>query len=307
VSSESRTFEVCFALYWAGFALLGIYAITVLAAAWPLRLLDPAWIERVCGSLRGGVSFPIIALVLILLGAYLDNPQSSSTYLPRLSWLSFWVALGFVLMVPLQTWASVSLLVRLGDLEQAQIGVYSRGLERIRLATTEAQLAGAISSIPGAPVITPGSLTVPLPQARQMLIQQIEPQLRLRSNQLKEEAERRWKGAMPRLFKDALVAIFSALSFAAIGRNTPDGPALLERILSPGMNRLGTVDPHVQTLLDVEEAKEAAESAEGLEPQEMPDSELKPVVPRGLPLPLPQPGPGPESEEEDFQPEKHYP
>jgi hypothetical protein len=70
---------------------------------------------------------------------------------------------------------------------------------------------------------------------------------------------------------------------------------------------LGTVDPHVQTLLDVEEAKEAAESAEGLEPQEMPDSELKPVVPRGLPLPLPQPGPGPESEEEDFQPEKHYP
>jgi hypothetical protein len=317
VSSESRTFEVCFALYWAGLALLGIYAITVLGAALPPRLLDPAWIERVCGSLRGGVSFPIIALVLILLGAYLDNPQRSSTYLPRLSWLSFWVALGFFLMIPLQTWATVTLLGRIAKQEQQQLGVFSRGLERIRLSLSEAQLAGAIASIPGAPVITPGSLTVPLPQARQMLIQQIEPQLRLRSNQLKAESATRWREAMPRMFKDAVVAIFSALSFAAIGRNTPDGPTLLERILFPGMNRLGIVDPHVQKLLDLEEAKAAGKLTDP-QPGEEADQELpqgpdaepqkRPEAAKGLaPRPWTEGVPGPPEEEEDFQPEKHYP
>jgi hypothetical protein len=305
MKSEARKFEICFALYWAGIALLGIYITTVVVDALPVRFLDPAWIQRVCDSLRGGVTYPLIALLLILLGAYLDNPESSSTYLPRLSWWAFGVAVGFFLMIPLQTVASMAVLNQMSEQDQKQLGVFSRGLERIRLSLTEEQLSAAIGSIPGAPYFKPGTLTVPLPQARQMLIQQIEPQLRLRSTQVKAVAIQRWKEALPRLFRDGLVALFAALSFAAIGRNTPDGPTLLERILLPGMNRLGIVDPHVQTLLDVEEAKEAAESAEGLEPKEMPDSELKPVVPRGLPLP--QPGPGPESEEEDFQPEKHYP
>lgn len=307
MKSDSRKFEVCFALYWAGIALLGIYVSTVVVDALPVRILDPTWIQAVCASLRGGLTYPLIALVLILLGAYLDEPDRSSTYLPRLSWWALWVAVGFFLMIPLQTLASFAVLNQVAEQDQKQLGVFSRGLERIRLSLTEEQLSAAIGSIPGAPYFKPGTLTVPLPQARQMLIQQIEPQLRLRSNQVKAVAIQRWKEALPRLFRDALVALFAAISFAAIGRNTPDGPTLLERILLPGMNRLGIVDPHVQTLLDVEEAKEASESAEGLEPQEMPDSELNPVVPRELPLPLPPPGSGPGSEEEDFQPEKHYP
>jgi len=34
-------------LKWIGIALLGIYLATVLAAALPLKLLDPAWVNRV--------------------------------------------------------------------------------------------------------------------------------------------------------------------------------------------------------------------------------------------------------------------
>jgi hypothetical protein len=276
VKSEARTFEVCFALYWAGVSLLGIYLITILAAALPVRLLDPAWVGRVCGSVTGGVSFPIVALVLILLGAHLDDPQASSTYLPRISRWAFWVALGFLLMIPLQTWSSVALLNKVADQERNQLSVFTYGLERIRLSLTQEQLAVAIASIPGAPTFKPGTLTVPLPEARRMLIQQIEPQLRLRRNQLKAMEAKRWKESWPRMVKDAFVSIFAALSFAAVGRSSAESPTLLERLLFPGMNRLGTLDPHVQSLLDSEEAQ--AEQ---------------------IPAPPPQ--------EEDLKPEEHYP
>lgn len=291
MKSENRKFEISFALYWASVALFGIYFSTVAVDALPLRLLDPEWILRVCSSLRGGISYPIVALVLILLGAYLDDPDSAKSYLPRVSWCSFWVALGFFLMIPLQTWASIAVLNRVAAQEQQQLGVFTRGLERIRLSLTEEQLSSAIGSIPGAPSFKPGTLSVPLPQARLMLIQQIEPQLRLRKNQLKAVSSQRLQGALPHIFRDALVAMFATLSFAAVGRNNPDGPTLLERILFPGMNHFGTVDPHVQMLHEVEETKlvnEAGEPLEVLEPGEMPER----------PLAAP---------DEDFHPEEHYP
>ncbi|MFM7639980.1 MAG: hypothetical protein ACKO45_00245 [Cyanobium sp.] len=56
-------------LRWISIALLGTYVVTVVAATLPVKLLDPAWINRICGSLRGGVSFALEAMALFLLAA----------------------------------------------------------------------------------------------------------------------------------------------------------------------------------------------------------------------------------------------
>lgn len=248
MASRFRSAEVGFALHWGGVSLLGIYGVTVLAAAIPVRLLDPVWIERVCGSLRGGVSFPLIALALMLVSAYLDDAEHQGTYLPRVSRLAYLAALGFVLLIPLQVWASVSLLQPVSAREQEQLRVFDRGLERIRLSLSQEQLSEAIASIPGAPRFTPGTLTVPLPEARQSLIGQIEPQLRQRADQLRQADARRWREAWVRIVKDAFTALFAFLGFAAAGRRAPDRPTLLEALLFPELRRLGTLDAGVQAM-----------------------------------------------------------
>ncbi|MFM7362152.1 MAG: hypothetical protein ACKO25_10090, partial [Cyanobium sp.] len=211
----------------------------------PVRLTDPFWIDRVAGSFRGGVSFPLIALALLYLSAYLDNPEHSGTYLPGISRVTYLVALGFFLLIPLQTWAAVKLLNRVAEQEREQLKLFSRGLERIRLSLTQEQLSDAVASIPGAPRFTPGTLNVPLPEARQSLINQIEPQLRLRANQLEDAHFQRWQESLLRLFKDAFVSLFAGLGFAAAGRLQPDRHTLLTSIQNarqPPRKRRGKVD-----------------------------------------------------------------
>jgi hypothetical protein len=263
LSTSSRRTDLARTLRWVGIGLLGIYAVTVLAAALPVRLTDPAWIERVAGSLRGGVSFPLIALALLYLGAYLAKAKRHGSDLPQISRLAFLAALGFFLLIPLQTWAAVQLLNRVAAQERDQLKIFSRGLERIRLSLTQEQLSDAIASIPGAPRFTPGTLGVSLPQARQSLINQIEPQLRLRANQLDEVNSRRWQESLLRLFKDAVVSLFAALSFAAVGRLQPSSPTLLQSI-QPG-GRRGRIDPDVLFLTEQAELESEylADSAEG--------------------------------------------
>lgn len=256
MASRFRSAEVGFALHWGGVALLGIYGVTVLAAAIPIRLLDPAWINRVCGSLRGGVSFPLIALALMLVSAWLEDPEHQRTYLPGVSRLAYLAALGFVLLIPLQAWASVSLLQQASAREKEQLKVFDRGLERIRLSLNQEQLSEAIASIPGAPRFTPGTLTVPLPEARQSLIRQIEPQLRQRAGQLRQADALRWREAWVRMVKDAFTALFAFLGFAAAGRRAPDRPTLLEALLFPELRRLGTLDAGVQAVVSDAEQHE---------------------------------------------------
>lgn len=261
MSSSLRGQEVGRIFQWTGIALLGIYLVTVLAAALPIRLLDPAWIERVAGSLRGGVSFPLIAVALIFADAYFGDPHQRETYLPTLARLSYLAALGFFLLIPLQAWASVGLLNRVAAQEREQLQVFSRALERIRLSLTQEQLSEAIVSIPGAPRFTPGTLTVPLPEARQSLIRQIEPQLRQRAGLLKQADAVRWRDAWVRMIKEALTALFAALGFAAAGRLSPNRPTLLEGLLYPELRKLGTLDPHVQAMTRRAERDEAIDDS----------------------------------------------
>lgn len=89
-------------LRWIGIGLLGIYVATVVAAALPVKFMDPIWINRICGSIRGGVSFPLIAIALIMIGAYLQRTGKEPPMVTDFRRLCSWAALGFLLMIPLR-------------------------------------------------------------------------------------------------------------------------------------------------------------------------------------------------------------
>ena len=108
-------------LKWIGLALLGTYVATVIAAALPVKLLDPTWINRICGSLRGGVSFPLEGMALIMIGAYLQRTGKEPPMVTDFRRLCSLVALGFVLMIPLQSWAGQKLTDLAVQNQQARI------------------------------------------------------------------------------------------------------------------------------------------------------------------------------------------
>lgn len=65
------------------------------------------------------------------------------------------------------------------------------------------------------------------------MLNEIEPQLTAKQAQLTALQSQRWQQGLLRWFKDALVALFSAIGLAAIGRTAAERPTLLEIILNP--------------------------------------------------------------------------
>ena len=216
-------------LRWSGIALLGTYAVTVAATALPVKLLDPAWINRMCGSIRGGVSFPLEAMLFILIGAYLRGDSGRETPLTtNLRRLCIWVSVGFVLMIPLQTWAGQKLIAQAVEGQQARIAPAVNALRAVYAATNAEELLAAINTIPGAPPNISGKFEEPVPKVRERLISQIEPQVRQQQEQLKQLSGEIRNGGQISLVKDGFVALFSAIAFAAIGRSKPYRPTLLQ-------------------------------------------------------------------------------
>ena len=121
MQSNPRSLELGFVLFWVALALLGIYSVTVLAAALPIHILQPSWIERICGSLRGGVSFPLIALALLVIGDQASASADEGRLVSRLRYWACFAALGFVLMIPLQTWAGIGVVQQFAKNEKAQL------------------------------------------------------------------------------------------------------------------------------------------------------------------------------------------
>jgi hypothetical protein len=217
-------------LKWIGIGLLGTYVVTVVAATLPVKLLDPIWINRICGSIRGGVSFPLEAMALIMLGAYLQRTGKEPPMVTDFRRLCSWVALGFVLMIPLQSWAGQKLTDLAVQNQQARIEPAQRALKAVYAATNAEELLNAIRIIPGAPPNISGRFEEPVPKIRERLISEIEPQVDQQKEQLNQVTGEIRRDSFINLIKDGFVALFSALAFAAIGRSKPYKPTLLQSL-----------------------------------------------------------------------------
>jgi hypothetical protein len=217
-------------LKWIGIGLLGIYVATVVAAALPVKLMDPIWINRICGSIRGGVSFPLEAMALIMIGAYLQRTGKEPPMVTSLRRLCSWVAVGFLLMIPLQSWAGLKLIDLAVKVQQSRIEPSQKALKAVYAATNAEQLLNAIRIIPGAPPNIGGRFDEPVPKVRERLISEIEPQVQQQKDQLKPLTEQIRRDGLISLAKDGIVGLVSSIAFAAIGRAKPSRSTLLQKL-----------------------------------------------------------------------------
>jgi hypothetical protein len=218
-----------------GISFLGTYVVTLAASALPLKLLQPDWIANFCRVTVEASSFPLTALVFIVFAedrkaaaTELGPPLSEPRIVTNLRKLALFVALGFLLIIPLQTWAGVSTLKQIARTEQDGLKPYVKALDLIRIAETPEAMLFALGSLPGSPAnVQTSQLRGSVDEARAQMIAQIEPQIKARRLQLQVLNAQRWKQGILAWLRQGFLAIFAAVGFAAIGRLGPTKPTLL--------------------------------------------------------------------------------
>ncbi|MFY7695132.1 MAG: hypothetical protein ACOVQK_02200 [Cyanobium sp.] len=134
--------------YWVGVVLLGSFLTGLINAA-PPRLIDPAWQLNLIGLLLGSGGIALIGALLIFLARIFDqNDRQLQKRAQLVRTLATWVALGWLLLIPLQLFLGFRLINSQGSSELGQIEAIERVAKAVRDANSEFELRKAMALVP---------------------------------------------------------------------------------------------------------------------------------------------------------------
>ena len=115
--------------------LFVLFASLVVPALFPMQLLNPAWQLRLAGTLINTAPFPLLGLALLQIAAELGPHDPQLKNRARLcAQLAVAAALGFLLLLPLQTIAGLQTSRSLNNTQAARIQGAEAKLKALRLA-----------------------------------------------------------------------------------------------------------------------------------------------------------------------------
>ena len=232
LAEREARLELSLVFRYIGYGLIGLFFAFLLKLVLPLAILQPSWQLQWANALRTTAIFPLLGAVMLLL-AQLLRPTSASLA-AQLLWvrrLAVAAAIGFLLLIPLQIHAGLSLLGAGNTSELAALRQVKEVGEEIRRANTEPAMRLALSHLPGAPAQIQGTFTKPLDQVRSVVLEQLQPQIQAADNRLAELRSLRLQAGWLGWITDGLAALALAACFAAIGQLQPGGPILLLSVL----------------------------------------------------------------------------
>jgi hypothetical protein len=215
-------------------AMVGVFVISVIATAFPPRLLDPLWLTTVILSVLANAGFALTGFVLIHVAAAI-SPDRVELQMRR-DWASRFavvVALGFLLLIPLQGYA-IWRGLDLNSIAQSRQLDASKGriqaLRRvIQSSTSLGQLQAGLVQIEG-PALQPADQLLPLPQLKSQLLADLaraEAGLRQRFSGAVITPGRLWSILLINL-RVLLLALIFAFAFAAGAQRRGQGLPILE-------------------------------------------------------------------------------
>ena len=240
-SDDSRQMASQFGLL--AVCLLILYALVVLAAILPPRLLDPAWQLRFTNALINNGFLGLLGLALLHLAAYLDpaNPHLIRRR-DNLAALALAAVLGFLLLLPLQgyaVWRGVSNANGQQSSQLRQVtGRISAVRDAINKSASTADLQRRLQGL-GVPPLSPADLAQPLPALRKTMLETLERTEIRAGDQL--------RGIQPsglwQIIQGSIRAVLSALvlvvGFAAFSRRRDWSMTLLQSWLARFDQRRG--------------------------------------------------------------------
>ena len=221
--------------------LFAMYAMIVLGSAFPIRLMNPAWQLQMITNLINSAAFPLVGLGLLCLASDL-NPRDGqlARWCRWCAWLAVPVALGFLLLIPLQTMAlwQQSSYVYTSRLTQVQRLERNLGALRqsVEVSTSAADLQRRLQALKG-PTLGPVELSMPFPQLKKQAgaaIQEFERQLQRQSQPPP------WSHAsfiVTASLRNGLGCLALAFGFAALGQRRHSPLPFLEDVMQ-WLNRL---------------------------------------------------------------------
>ena len=216
--------------------LFVLFASLVAAALFPLQLLDPAWQLQMAGALINGAAFPLLGLALLQIAAELGPHDPLLKNRARLcSQLAVAAALGFLLLLPLQTIAGLRTSRTVNNAQAVRIQGAEAKLKTLRQAVAGAasiaDLNQQLQQLEG-PVLGPADIAQPLP----LLKAQVAAVLDQAALQIKREREASQPRTplllLPELLRNALASLALALGFAALARRPGSPRTLLQELQS---------------------------------------------------------------------------
>jgi len=230
--------------------LFVLFASLVAAVLFPLQLLDPAWQLRMAVSLINGAPFALLGLALLQIAVELGphDPQLKSR--ARLcSQLAVAAALGFLLLLPLQTVAGLQTSNSLNTAQASRIQGAEAKLKALRQAVagaaSNAALNQQLQQLQG-PVLGPADIAQPLPLLKAQ-VGAVLDQAALQISREREASQPRTPLLLlPELLRNALVSLAMALGFAALARRPGSERSLLQELQSPWRrSRVGAAGLHL--------------------------------------------------------------
>jgi hypothetical protein len=214
--------------------LFVLFASLVAAALFPLQLLDPAWQLRLAGTLINGAPFPLLGLALLQIAAELGPHDPLLKNRARLcSQLAVAAALGFLLLLPLQTIAGLKTSRSLNQAQATRIQGAEAKLKALRQAVASAasndDLNQQLQKLNG-PVLGPADIAQPLPLLKAQVAAVLD-QAALQITREREASQPRTPLLLvPELLRNALASLAMALGFAALARRPGAPRPLLQEL-----------------------------------------------------------------------------
>jgi len=217
--------------------LFAIFAAIVFFDSVPPRLFDPIWLITTATALVSAASIPLVAVVIVHIAAALA-PLNPSIYQiqRRISRLAAWLALVYLLLIPLLGFATWRGIVNVRQTSSRQAVVISRNVDRlykaIDSAGTTKQLQQNMAQLNG-PQVADQELTVPLDQLKASARRVID-QLRKRYiEELPKPQSEVFKPIYLQALRAAALALISSIGFASLSWDPLKQQSLLQSLFSP--------------------------------------------------------------------------
>ena len=216
--------------------LFVLFASLVAAALFPLQLLDPAWQLRLAGTLINTAPFPLLGLALLQIAAELGPHDPLLKSRARLcSLLALAAALGFLLLLPLQTIAGLQTSRTANNAQAARIQGAEGKLKALRQAVasaaSNADLNQQLQKLSG-PVLGPADIAQPLPLLKAQVAAVLDQAALQISRQREASQSRTPLLLLPDLLRNALASLALALGFAALAVRPGSERSLLQELQS---------------------------------------------------------------------------
>ena len=212
--------------------LFVLFTTFVAGALWPVQLLNPLWQLRLAGSLVNGAPFALLGLALLQIAVELGPHDPLLQCRQRLcSQLAVAVALGFLLLVPLQVVAGLQQSRAATSVQHFRITGAERRLMALRQAVASAtnneEINQRLQRLQG-PVLGPADIAQPLP----LLKAQVGTVLDQAALQIARERQAAppadpWR-LLPELARNGIACLALALGFAALAVRPGSDDSLLQ-------------------------------------------------------------------------------